>query len=103
MRSPGAVRGTKIARPSARRPTPSPPAAMPVIVTRSFTEAFPQPRLAPGGRTAGRPDGQLRVGGGAVLVGEQRGRDRDCPFETGQGRGGEHALAHTLQVCDVQL
>src|SRR6267378_7127890 len=104
MRSPGAVRGTNTARPSASRPTPSPPAAIPEIVTRSFTQTLPQARLYPEGTlergNVGRCD---RSRGTAAFIGQQRGRDGDRPLEPGERRRCEHALAHAFQVRDVDL
>src|SRR3989442_1077421 len=58
IRSPGAVRATNTARPSARRPTPSPPAAIAGIATTApIVPTLPRaPRAArlTGGRAVGR-------------------------------------------------
>src|SRR6266540_3237818 len=102
-RSPGAVRGTNTARPSASRPTPSPPAAMPVIMTTSLTQTLPQPRVPPGSRAVGRSGGHGRLGLAAPLVRQQRRGDGHRPFQPAERRGGEQPLAHALEVRDVHL
>src|SRR2546430_1451767 len=94
MRSPGAARGTKTARPSARRPTPSPPVAMAVIVTTSLTR-----RCSPGGRRGARGTGPPTLGrpagGAAPRAGGSRAaapRSRAAGAAPGAGGG--------LQVAD---
>src|SRR5882762_441946 len=103
MRSPGAVRGTNTARPSASRPTPSPPAAIPVMVTTSFTETFPPPRLTPHGPlerwNAGKRDWSS---GTAPLLGEEGRGHRDGALQAVERRRRENRRTHALQVGDVE-